>query len=80
MITTFWQECQTLSKWQVCCENADRANFSEGTIYFRDGLNTTLVRPGHNTESIKQTLRCLAEHYVDNLEGRQMMISTFRVV
>ena len=34
MITTFWQECQTLSKWQVCCENADRANFSEGTIYF----------------------------------------------
>lgn len=48
--------------------------------YCRDGLNTTLVRPGHNTESIKQTLRCLAEHYVDNLEGRQMMISTFRVV
>ena len=34
MITTFWQECQTLFKWQVCCENADRANFSEGTIYF----------------------------------------------
>ena len=37
------------------------------------------MRPGHNTESIKQTLRCLAEHYVDDLEGRQMMIKHFPI-
>ena len=37
------------------------------------------MRPGRNTESIKQTLRCLAEHYVDDLEGRQMMIKHFPI-
>ena len=37
------------------------------------------MRPGHNTESIKQTFRCLAEHYVDDLEGRQMMIKHFPI-